>query len=109
MAANGTASAMSFSARFNLQDVTGTFNSTVLAAAQGKEGSASSTGAATASASSTGLKTVASPSSASTAAAAAKTSSASSQNSTSGAEGLLASFGAAAGVGALAAGVVALL
>lgn len=112
-APNGTADAMSFSARFNLAKVTGTFNSTVMAAAQGKEGSASSMSS---SATSTGLRTLPSSASSSvasvgTAAAAARpsaSSAATKTNSTSGAEGLFVNFGTAAGVGALAAGVVAL-
>lgn len=129
-AANGTATYMAFSARFNLSGMSGNFNSTVLAAAQGKEGSASSTGAA---ASSTATSAAAATAGASSTAAAAvsmatsKTSSAGSSADTvsamsgastssgqsSGAFGGVAvphnAAAAAVALGAVAAGAVALL
>ncbi|CAO1628810.1 unnamed protein product [Jaminaea pallidilutea] len=80
-AANGTATYMAFSARFNLSGMSGNFNSTVLAAAQGKEGSASSTEAA---ASSTATSAAAATAGASSTAAAAAASMATSKTSSAG-------------------------
>ncbi|CAO1622524.1 unnamed protein product [Sympodiomycopsis kandeliae] len=110
-APNGTANAMSFSARFNIDSVNGKFNSTVMAAAQGKEGSASSTSAAS-TATSTGLRTV--PSSSASSSAAAGSASSASKNSTSaaatsGADVVFANLPSALGFGAVVAGAVALL
>ncbi|CAO1623189.1 unnamed protein product [Parajaminaea phylloscopi] len=111
-APNGTAEAMSFSARFMLDQVTGTFNSSVLAAAQGKEGSAG--GASSSSASSLNLvtSTSASVAAATTSASSSASSARSSSSSTSGAAGrFLAHKAVTAGVGmgVIAAGAVLLL
>jgi hypothetical protein len=77
--------AETFSARFTLSSMTGTFNSTVLAAAQGAEGSASSTAASSSksTATSSSLSKTASSSSTSSSVAASSTAKTSSQASTS--------------------------
>lgn len=95
---------MAFSARFTLQGMSGKFNSTVLQAAMGQEGSASSTSGMTSSKTSSSLSSLSSP----TALAAASPSNSSSTSDA----GRLTSNNAftLAGAGALAAaGLVALL
>lgn len=117
-ASNGTAAYMAFSARFELDDMTGQFNSTVLAAAQGKEGAApsasnsssSAAGSATSSASGAVMSAFStSPLASASTGASNASSAAANSTSASGAEGLQFNLAALAGMGAVAAGAVALL
>ncbi|PWN19737.1 hypothetical protein BCV69DRAFT_31392 [Microstroma glucosiphilum] len=118
-AANGTANDLAFSAKFKLEQMTGTFNSTVLSAAKAaatvdasSASTAASSAAGSATSSSSKMSTVASGSS--TSASTATTSGTAAQNnaanSTSGAEGLFAPQRVVMGaLGAVAAGVAVLL